>query len=65
MSDTIARAALVYRQALLRLQQNEGEIANGGRDDGSDQAAVDQAEQVLDNLLRQKFGPCWDLRMPK
>jgi hypothetical protein len=47
------------------LQQNEGEIANGGRDDGSDQAAVDQAEQVLDNLLRQKFGPCWDLRMPQ
>lgn len=47
----------------IQLSQNEGEVANGGRDDGSSLEAVEQAEQELDRLLRLWFGAGWDLKV--
>lgn len=62
LDKQIVQAALHYLQVMLQRQQNEGEVANGGRDDGSSLERVDEAEQVLDDLLRQRFGAGWDLR---
>ena len=61
LDKQIVLASLRYRQAVLQRQQNDGEVANGGRDDGSSLERVDDAEQVLDDLLRQRFGAGWDL----
>jgi hypothetical protein len=62
LDKQIVLASLRYRQAVLQRQQNDGEVANGGRDDGSNLERVEDAEQVLDALLRQRFGAGWDLR---
>lgn len=62
LDKQIVLAALHYLQVMLQRQQNEGEVANGGRDGGSSSERVDEAEQVLDDLLRQQFGAGWDLR---
>lgn len=62
LDKQIVQAALHYRQVMLQRQQNEGEVANGGRDDGSSSERVEDAERFLDDLLRQQFGAGWDLR---
>lgn len=62
LDKDIIQAAVDYRRAMLQLLQNESELANGGRDDGSNQDTVDRTEETLDGLLRLKFGPCWDLK---
>lgn len=61
--DKIVKAALVYRRAYWRYQQNEGEIANGGKDFGREklQNEMEDAEIALDEALDEKFGIGWDL----
>lgn len=62
----IAHLALSCRMAQLRYSQNEGEIANGGRDMGWEGllAKREQAEAELDDALREFYGPAWDVYGP-
>ena len=61
--DKVIKAALVYRRAYWHYEQNEGEIANGGRDYGKEELRreMEEAEDALDDALDERFGPGWDL----
>lgn len=59
----VAKAALRARMAHFQALQNEGEVANGGRDWGQDELEQEEvdATEALDDVLGEVFGGCWDL----